>query len=145
MRTTGGLTVPDRLSKCLFTAWFEDQGLTSERFLSDSRHGGFWKEQGYHMLVTGRKNLLISPCGARPAWNKHVGDLWTSHCVQQQQSTRLLFNSKLLLMYIWFKKFEKKKGNKRKIQVFPCFAASPHIKMNLNAKKQTFRCIIPYK
>lgn len=42
-------------------------------------------------------------------------------------------------MYIWLKNL---KREYTEIQVFPCFAASQHIKMNLNAKKQTLCCTV---
>ena len=38
-------------------------------------------------------------------------------------------------MYIWLKKL---KREYEEIQVFPCFVASQHMKMNLNAKNKNF-------
>lgn len=69
---------------------------------------------------------------AWPAWNKHIGTcgLVTVYTTEHKVSISFQTAANVHLAQKWKREYAE-------IQVVPCFTASEHIKMNLNAKKQT--------
>lgn len=81
----------------------------------------------------------VLPCGAWPAWNKHERTFGLVTVYNNTKEHKVTISFQTAANVYLAKKLKREYAE---IKVFPCFAASRHMKMNLNAKKQTFCCII---